>query len=164
MRIADVLTTVRYVCTPIVVWLILSDETAAALCVYALALVTDIFDGYFARRSGVLSSYGATFDGIADILLVYGTISALVVRGGAFWLLVGAIVGAAYLVPVFGLIAFKRKGPTVPHLKTSLLAVAVHTTIIAHIVGWPHAEILLPFLLVVLLYYAHKYVAYARSI
>ena len=131
MRLADLLTAVRYICTPIVVWLILSDETSAALCVYALALITDIFDGYFARRSGVLSSYGATFDGMADILLVYGTISALVLRGGAFWLLVGGIAGVAFLVPVLALISSKKKGPTIPHLKTSLLAVAVHTTIIA---------------------------------
>ncbi len=78
MRIADALTVVRYVCTPIVMWLIFSSNVALALCVYALALATDILDGYFARRSGVIPSYGATFDGLADIFLVYGTVIALV--------------------------------------------------------------------------------------
>jgi phosphatidylglycerophosphate synthase len=164
VRTADALTAVRYICTPIVMWLIFSGHVAAALCVYALALVTDVLDGHFARRSGVISWYGATFDGLADILLVYGTIVALVVTGGAFWLLVGAIAGVAYLVPVLGLICSKKRGPSIPHLDTSLLAVSVHATIMAHVVGWPHAEFLLPFLMLVLVYYAHKYLAYARSI
>jgi len=164
VRIADALTSLRYICVPVIMYLIFSGQSFVALCVYGFALVTDILDGYFARRSASMSSYGATFDGLADILLVYGTVIALVVRGEAFWLLVGAIVAVAYLVPVLSLIASKKRGPIIPHLDTSLLAVSVHVTIMTYIVGWPHAELLLPFLLVVLLRYAHKYIVYARSV
>ncbi len=163
LRIADALTALRYVCTPLVMWLIFSDNMPAAVSVYALALVTDILDGYVARRSGALSSYGATFDGLADIFLVYGTIIALAIKGDGFWLMVGGIVGIAYLLPVLSLIRSRRKGPTIPHLDTGLLAVVVHATLLAHIVGWVHAELLLPFLALVLLYYARKYVDYART-
>jgi len=163
VRLADALTAVRYICTPLVIWLIFLENMPAAVSVYALALVTDILDGYFARRSAALSSYGATFDGLADIFLVYGTIVALAIKGDGFWLMVGGIAGIAYLLPVLSIIRSKRKGPTIPHLDTGLLAVAVHATLLAHLVGWVHAELLLPFLALVLLYYARKYVAYART-
>ena len=164
VRTADSLTALRLVTVPIVMWLILSDKVVAALCIYAVALATDILDGYFARRSKVIVSYGPTFDALADLSLFYGTILALAIRGEAFWLLVGGLVSIAGLVPILGLISKKKGGLIIPRLDTSLLAFSVHTTIVAHIIRWRYAEMLLPLLLIVGLYYGYKYFAFARSI
>jgi len=41
---ADTLTTLRFVLSPIVMWLILADEKTAALTFYGAAIVTDILD------------------------------------------------------------------------------------------------------------------------
>ena len=70
MRIADVLTASRVIAAPIVIWLIFANETLAAFYLFAAAAITDLLDGYFARRSKKTASYGATFDGLADIFLL----------------------------------------------------------------------------------------------
>lgn len=164
MRTADIFTTIRLLCVPIVMWLILSGQTAAALGVYAAALVTDILDGYFARKDGPEVSYGPTFDALTDITLVYGTVLALAIRGEAFWLLVGGLIALAYLIPLFGFIAKRNGGLTIPHLNNGLLALAVHTAVIVHIAGWSYAQWVLPFAFLMLLIYGRRYYAFARSI
>ena len=164
MRIADILTALRLVLAPIVVWLVLSGQEVAALCVFAAGSITDVLDGYFARRSKTVAPYGPTFDGLADFALVYGTTLALAIRGEAFWLLVVALISIAYLIPVIGLISRKLGSLTIPHLDTALLAIAVHSTIMVYIVGWKHSEILLAAAFFVALYYAGKYIAFARSL
>lgn len=45
---------------------------------FALAALTDFFDGYFARRTGGGTVLGAFFDTTADKILVTGTLLALV--------------------------------------------------------------------------------------
>ncbi len=162
MRIADILTALRFILTPIVMWLVFSDQAVAAVCVFAAGSMTDVLDGLCARRSKRESPYGPTFDGLADFTLVYGTTLALAIRGEAFWLMVVALVSIAYLIPVISLISRKLGGLMIPHLDTALLAVSVHSTIMAHIVGWRYAEVLLVAAVLVALYYAAKYLAFAR--
>jgi len=164
MRIADILTALRLVLAPIVIWLVLSGQEVAALCVFATGSITDVLDGYFARRSKAAAPYGPTFDALADFTLVYGTTLALAMRGEGFWLLVVALISIVYLIPVIGLISRKLGSLSIPHLDTALLAIAVHSTIMVHIVGWKYSEILLAAAFFVALYYAGKYVAFARSL
>ena len=162
-RTADILTTLRFILAPIVMWLILSDQKAAALSVYIAAIATDIADGHLARRSKVMPSYGPTFDALADMSLFYLPIIALYIVGRGFWLLVGATVSVASLVPVLALIRMKKGGILIPRLDTALLATSVHTTVIAHIVGWQYAQFLVLPLFLVALLYGYRYLAYARN-
>ena len=165
MRIADILTASRIVASPIIIWLIYADERAAAYYLFAAAAITDLLDGYFARRSKKLTSYGATFDGLADFLLIFPVMFALGIKGEAMWLFAASLVTVVYLIVVLGLISKKKGGLTIPHLNTNLLAAVVYTTIMAHIIQWQYAEILLLFsFLVVLLYYGTKYIVYLRSL
>jgi phosphatidylglycerophosphate synthase len=161
MRTADLFTALRVATVPVVMWLIISDQVIAALCVYAWAIATDLLDGYFARRSSVVVSYGSTFDASADMTLFFGPIVALAIRGEALWLLVGGIVALVCLVPIFGLIMKRKGGFTIPRLDTGILAFSVHTTIVAHILGWQYAELLVPFLFLIGLFYARRYIAFA---
>jgi cardiolipin synthase len=160
---ADTLTTLRFVLSPIVMWLILADERAAALSFYGAAIVTDILDGYLARKSKVIPSYGPTFDVLADMSLFYLPITALAIAGRGFWLLVGATISVAYLVPVLAIIRKKKGGLTIPRLDTALLATSVHTTVIAHIVGWQYAQFLVLPLFVGALIYVYRYVMFPRN-
>jgi cardiolipin synthase len=163
MRLADVLTTLRFILAPIVMWLILAENTAAALTVYFLAIFTDVLDGYLARRSLSIPSYGPTFDALADMSLFYLPIMALYIAGRGCWLLVVATLSVAYLVPLLVIIRKKKGGLLIPRLDTGLLAACVHTTVIAHIVGWEYAQFLvLPAFLVALMY-GYRYVMFARN-
>lgn len=66
---ANICTAARIALCPL---LFLMDASSAAfLVVYALCGVTDVLDGYLARRSGTASSFGARLDSAAD-LLFYG--------------------------------------------------------------------------------------------
>ena len=57
-------------------WLSLPAKNWLAMTVFALAAITDWADGYFARKWGQTSAFGAFLDPVADKLMV---ISALIV-------------------------------------------------------------------------------------
>jgi len=164
MRIADVLTASRVIAAPAIMWLIISDKPLAAYYLFAAAAITDHLDGYFARRSKKIATYGATFDGLADIFLLILTGVALLIAGEGLSLFVVGAIGLALTAPVLWLISRKKGRPTVPHFDTNILAAFVYPTIMAYIIGWRYA---LPLLLVTFaigLYTFRKYVVYAWSI
>ena len=164
MRIADVLTGSRIVATPIIIWLIVSDETLAAYYLFAAAAATDLLDGYFARRSEKKVDYGANFDGLADLVLVYGTIFTLAAKGQALGLLIAGLVAMALIVPIFGLISKKSGKLTMPHIDTELLAAFVYSTVLVYIMDWRYADVLVALGFAVALWTAGKYFIHIRGI
>lgn len=77
----NILTLGRIVAIPIVVGLFFLDDPLGswlAFSFYALACVTDYFDGYLARSLGQHSALGRFLDPIADKLLVAAVLFALV--------------------------------------------------------------------------------------
>lgn len=66
--------------------------TALAFGAFALAAITDFFDGYLARRWGVVSTMGAILDPIADKVLVCGAILGLLGLGLNQLLIPGALI------------------------------------------------------------------------
>ncbi len=164
MRLADVLTALRVVSAPIVIWLIFSDEALAAYYLFAAAAITDYLDGYFARRSRKIATYGEVFDGLADLLLVYGTIIALFVRGEAFWLGVVTFAFLVWAVPVVTYISRRRGKLTIIHLDTNLLAASFYPTVMTYIIGWQFAWVLLIIFFIVGFGTGVNYLLYVRSI
>lgn len=59
-------------------WLQRPHTTAAALGLYLLATITDWVDGYIARRTDSVSTFGKMADPIADKVLVIGALIAFV--------------------------------------------------------------------------------------
>lgn len=70
------------------VYLLLVDyQVTAALCLLSVAMLTDVLDGYLARRLKVCSAWGAYADSTADFLVVMGGFHALTTHGVyPFWL------------------------------------------------------------------------------
>ncbi len=149
VRLADVLTAARIVATPIIIWLIVSEQRDAAYYLFAFAAITDYLDGYFARRSKKSASYGEVYDGLADFFLVYGTIITLMVMGEALWFGVVAFAFLVWGVPVVGLISRSRGKFTVIHLDTNLLAAVFYPTVMVYIIAWQYAWVLLILFLIV---------------
>ncbi len=58
-----------------------------AALMFVTAIVTDLFDGRIARRTGSVSSLGGTFDHSADFLFVMSGLVGGVTRGAFPWLL-----------------------------------------------------------------------------
>jgi cardiolipin synthase (CMP-forming) len=70
MGLANWLTVLRIVLIPVFVLLLVYRRPGLALAVFALAALTDMLDGYVARRRGSQSRLGAFLDPMADKLLL----------------------------------------------------------------------------------------------
>jgi cardiolipin synthase (CMP-forming) len=78
---ANQITLLRMLLVPAFVVLVVYSYLGWALIVFAIAGLTDMFDGLIARRSGQQSSLGAWLDPMADKLLAVSTFVVLTVPG-----------------------------------------------------------------------------------
>jgi CDP-diacylglycerol--glycerol-3-phosphate 3-phosphatidyltransferase len=81
--VPNALTLARVAMVPLVVWLLLVNggESLLAAALFALASLTDAYDGHLARRWGVVSVFGTLTDPFADKLLVLASLVALAIVG-----------------------------------------------------------------------------------
>ena len=78
--IPNVLTIIRIILIPVFVVLFFKGEKIAALCVFCAASLTDMLDGYLARKLNQITDFGKLFDPLADKLMV---LTAMVCQ--TFW-------------------------------------------------------------------------------
>jgi phosphatidylglycerophosphate synthase len=164
MRIADIMTSLRIIITPVIIWLLLHDERVIAYYLFAAGAITDTLDGYFARRSKKKVTYGHNFDALADFFFGFTTIFVVVYVLKAWPLLIVTLTGIAFWTPIIILISRKAGALEIPHLETNLLAAAVYPTVMAYIIGWKYAWTVLLFTAFVMLHYMWKYIVYVRSL
>ena len=80
----NILTLIRILIIPLVVIFLLINQDWSrwvALILYAIAGITDFFDGYLARHMGYTSALGRFLDPVADKLLVATVIMTLLIMG-----------------------------------------------------------------------------------
>ncbi|MDR8390292.1 CDP-alcohol phosphatidyltransferase family protein [Aliifodinibius sp. S!AR15-10] len=102
-RIPNILSTLRIILAPIFLIMYIQDEVvwrSLSIAVFAVAVVTDFFDGYIARLYGAQTSYGVFLDPLADKILTFaGFICLPFIDAGQFpWWAVGLIVFRDILV------------------------------------------------------------------
>ncbi|MGQ0700924.1 MAG: CDP-diacylglycerol--glycerol-3-phosphate 3-phosphatidyltransferase [Panacagrimonas sp.] len=98
LTIPNVLTLLRIAVIPIVLGLFFVDwphGRQAAAVLFAVAAITDWFDGWLARQLGQTSKFGAFLDPVADKLLVAVSLVMLLQQepGGLMAVLVAVIIG-----------------------------------------------------------------------
>ena len=76
--IPNVLTMIRLILVPVFVVLFLKGHKMASLGVFVAASLTDMLDGYLARKLNQITDFGKLFDPLADKLMV---LSAMVCQG-----------------------------------------------------------------------------------
>jgi len=107
---ANLLTMARIaVIPPIILFLAMGGEVWlwTAFALYALACVTDYFDGYLARAMNQVSALGRFLDPIADKLLVAAIILMLTASGGlAGWNVLAGLIILLREITVSGLREF----------------------------------------------------------
>ena len=99
--IPNVLTIIRMLLIPVFVVLFFKGQKIAALCVFCAASLTDMLDGYLARKLNQITDFGKLFDPLADKLMV---LTAMVCQGidGVFPWIAIIIVAVKELVMVLG--------------------------------------------------------------
>jgi CDP-diacylglycerol--glycerol-3-phosphate 3-phosphatidyltransferase len=84
-NLPNILTLMRMALVPVMLWLLLEAPTPAegVVCcvIFVGAMITDIIDGYLARKWGLVSAIGAFLDPLADKLMVVTTLVMLVPLG-----------------------------------------------------------------------------------
>ena len=112
-RIPNILSTIRIILAPIFLILYVQDEVvwrALSVGIFAVAVVTDFFDGYIARLYGVESDYGVFLDPLADKFLTFaGFICLPFINAEQFpWWAIGVIVFRDILVTGMRMLADYR--------------------------------------------------------
>jgi cardiolipin synthase len=84
LTVPNLITLVRLCCLPVFVWLLLvQDNPAGAAGLLAGLGATDWVDGYVARRFHQVSTVGKVLDPVADRLLFFTAIVAIIIADGA---------------------------------------------------------------------------------
>ncbi len=81
MNLPNLITLARLLSVPVAIWLVLSDEFAAAFWLFIAAGLSDAIDGFIARRFDQRSSLGALLDPAADKALLVSMYATLGIAG-----------------------------------------------------------------------------------
>jgi CDP-diacylglycerol---glycerol-3-phosphate 3-phosphatidyltransferase len=97
LNIPNVLTVARLLMVPIFGYLVLAIEQTdsvqwASAIVFLIAALTDLVDGVWARRYGLVTNFGKIADPIADKALIGTALIALSVQGEIAWWVTGIII------------------------------------------------------------------------
>lgn len=85
MNLPNVLTLSRFALIPLFLILYLNGNSVAAVFIVLLSGLTDILDGYIARRSGKITLTGMMLDPLADKLMMLSIVTALLIKGVIPW-------------------------------------------------------------------------------
>ncbi|MCK5146976.1 CDP-diacylglycerol--glycerol-3-phosphate 3-phosphatidyltransferase [bacterium] len=96
MSLPNQLTLLRIVLTPVVAWMLFRETYSwkmAAFAVYFIASLTDWYDGYVARKWGIVTKWGKFLDPLADKVLVLSTMACFSLLGYfPMWMVVVVLV------------------------------------------------------------------------
>ena len=83
-NLPNILTIFRIISLPVLILMILSSEQKFnyyAVLLFTAISASDFFDGYFARKMSIESSFGKMLDPIADKLFIIAVIICLMING-----------------------------------------------------------------------------------
>lgn len=101
MNTPNKLTLLRILLSPVFVALFLYENfysRLAALLVFLIAAFTDIADGYYARKLGIITGFGKFFDPLADKILVSSAFITFVALGYSQVWMVAVIIGREFII------------------------------------------------------------------
>ncbi len=104
LNLPNLLTMLRFALIPVYIAIFSSGHMKWAFLIIVLAGLTDILDGYLARRNGLVTSLGAMLDPLADKTMMITVILSLLITGHIPWSAgaaifirdLGMIIGSAY--------------------------------------------------------------------
>lgn len=108
LSVANSLTFIRLIISPINVWFIIEGKFVLSSAIFVVAVVSDVFDGIFARRQTNLSRVGGILDHSADCFFVSSALFALTIRG-SIPILLPLLVVLAFIQYVLDSRVFQRE-------------------------------------------------------
>ena len=100
LNVPNVLTVLRLLMVPLLIVLFLNGFVMGALAVYIAAFLTDLLDGWIARRYDLITNFGKLMDPLADKLMLVATLLCFCLKGWTqLWILL--VVGIKELYMIF---------------------------------------------------------------
>lgn len=104
-HVPNILTAIRLLLIPVIFYFALEENYILAVIFLTLSGITDVLDGYIARKFNFITDFGTLFDPLADKLTQISTLIVLIIQGIIpLWILVIVIIkellmiaGAAFL-------------------------------------------------------------------
>ena len=136
-HIPNILTIIRFILVPFIVISLALDNYISALIFFTLSSLSDVLDGYIARKYNAITDFGKLMDPLADKLTQISTLTTLYIkRIIPFWIVLVVIVkeivlisGASFLYGKKLVVSSKWYGK----LSTVILYLAVVSSFIIHI-------------------------------
>ncbi|BDZ53339.1 CDP-alcohol phosphatidyltransferase family protein [Agromyces marinus] len=102
--VPNILSMLRLLLVPVFLVLVVAGEYVPALVVLVVASLTDLLDGYLARRLGQITRLGQLLDPAADRLYIFAALLGLAANGLVPWWIVVVIVARDVFLLVLGIV------------------------------------------------------------
>lgn len=86
-NVPNLITYFRILCIPIFVSLMLTGYMWSAILVFAVAAISDLFDGVIARKYNLITNIGISLDPLADKLMHVSVLISLSIIGNVAWVI-----------------------------------------------------------------------------
>ncbi|MBI4744581.1 MAG: CDP-diacylglycerol--glycerol-3-phosphate 3-phosphatidyltransferase [Actinobacteria bacterium] len=107
---ANALTLLRLILTPVFVILLLNHSVIPAFLVFSIASLTDFLDGYVARKSNQVTNFGKIADPLVDRIFIASAIVALFVAGKIpLWMVLIFVARDLFMITGYKIIEIKAK-------------------------------------------------------
>lgn len=132
--IPNVLSFLRIVMIPFIVWQFLAGNEIIAVLLIALSALTDVIDGFVARRFNMITPLGKALDPIADKATLITLVACLCFKFKAMIVLLVICVVKELIMGIEGLLVIKKTGTTYSSKWFGKVATAVlYLTILLHV-------------------------------
>ncbi|MBR6184664.1 MAG: CDP-alcohol phosphatidyltransferase family protein [Clostridia bacterium] len=107
-NVPNALTMLRMALIPVYWALFFTGHRHEALAVFAVASLTDILDGYIARKYHLITNFGKLMDPLADKIMSLSVLLSLVIAGIAPWPVLLILLLKEGFMVVGGLLLFRK--------------------------------------------------------
>jgi len=133
------ITILRFMSTPIVIFLMISEKYYIGLWAFLLTAFTDAIDGSLARTRNQITDWGKIYDPLADKILIGGMVFVIVLRYIDFWTAI--VIISIEIIFIIAACAKKRSGREVHaniwgKIKMMLQVAGVAILLLAVVFDW----------------------------
>lgn len=109
VNLPNVLTVIRFVLIPIFGFYLFKEEYTTAVILFLLGGITDILDGYIARKFNMVTSWGKLADPLADKLMQITALVILTIQHEIPSIILAVIISKEMLMGLGSLVIYKNK-------------------------------------------------------
>ena len=109
LNVPNALTILRLVLIPVVCYLIAVGRMMPALALFVFASITDVVDGYIARKHNLITDFGKLMDPLADKFMVMAVMVSLAIKGIAPLAAIAVLIAKELLMLLGGLLLYTKK-------------------------------------------------------